>query len=393
MHGCAVPAEVSLHAFAFTIKTCRGLHNMFDNPAFDNHEAVHLFADESSGLRAIVAIHSTTLGPAFGGCRTWTYESTDSALTDALRLSKGMSLKNALAGLPFGGGKAVLLRPPAMEKRAQAFEALGRVIEKLGGHYVTAEDVGTTVADMQDVARHTLHVSGLGDPAQRAGGDPAPHTAYGVFLALEEAWHFVTRTRSLEGVRVAIQGIGGVGFELARLLFVAGAQLLVADTKPERVRLARKKFGATVLAPEEILSADADILAPCGLGGVLDADSIEQLRVRVICGAANNQLATRQDGGRLQRRGVLYAPDYVVNAGGIISAALEYMRAGSVADVRARILRIPETLREILERAAAEGVPTSAVADHLAYERIEQGRGRGAPSFTQASRVSQGGAS
>jgi leucine dehydrogenase len=376
MRCCAASAEAAPQEFPLTIIFGRGFEKMYDNSAFDKHEATHFFADEPSGLRAIVAIHSTVLGPALGGCRTWAYSSAEEALTDALRLAKGMSLKNALARLPFGGGKAVLLRPPTLEKRAQAFEALGRVIERLGGHYVTAEDVGTTVADMQDVARHTLHVSGLGDPLQRVGGDPAPHTAYGVFLAIEEAWHFATGTRALQGVRVAIQGIGGVGFELARLLFVAGAQLLVADTKPERVQLARKKYGATIVAPESILSAEADILAPCGLGAILNAESVETLRVRVVCGAANNQLASRQDGARIQKRGVLYAPDYVVNAGGIISLALEYMGAGTSDDVRARITRIPETLREILERAAADGVPTNVVADLMAYERIEQGRVR-----------------
>ncbi len=360
---------------------------MFDNPAFDNHEAVHFFADEKSGLRALVAVHSTVLGPAAGGCRVWAYDSLDSALTDALRLSKGMSLKNALAGLPFGGGKAVLLQPPSIQHRTKAFAALGRAIDTLGGHYITAEDVGTTVADMQEVARHTPHVSGLGDPTQRAGGDPAPHTASGVFLALEETWQFATNSRDLSGVRVAVQGIGGVGFELARLLYVAGAKLLVADTRPERVQLARKKFGATVVAPDEILSAEADILAPCGLGAILDASNIERLRVRAICGAANNQLATREDGARLLTRGVLYAPDYVVNAGGIISVALEYLRAGSASDVRARIARIPETLRTVLERAAADGVPTSDVADRLAYERIENGRSVRSTSSTQRGRV------
>jgi len=347
---------------------------MFDNPAFDHHEAVHFFSDTASGLHAIIAVHSTVLGPAMGGCRCWHYESAASALTDALRLSRGMSFKNGLAGLPLGGGKAVILRRKEAVPDPALFAAMGRAVNSLGGQYVTAEDVGTRVADMQEVARFTEYVSGLGDATRRVGGDPAPKTAYGVFLALQEAWRFDTGSKSLRGVRVAIQGIGGVGAALCRLLHEAGALLVVADASAERARRAELEFQAQVVDPNDILAADADIFAPCALGGILDAQSIERLRVRVVCGAANNQLATAQDGARLRARQVLYAPDYVVNAGGIISVALEYLRNGSESDVRTRIEQIPLTLRQVLEQALAEGVATSDVADRLAQERIEAAR-------------------
>ena len=344
---------------------------MFDNAAFDGHEAVHHFFDAASGLRAIVAIHSTALGPAAGGCRNWAYDSEASALTDALRLSRGMSYKNALAGLPMGGGKAVMLKPrestvPSIER----FAAFGRAIDSLGGRYITAEDVGTRVPDMQEVARQTRYVSGLGDAKSGVGGDPAPKTALGVFLAIQEAWRFAGRSGSLAGIRCAVQGIGGVGAALCELLHRAGASLVVADTDPKRTQLAQQQFGARVVAIQDILSADAEILVPCALGGIFDPESIPRLRARVICGAANNQLATAADGERLRARGILYAPDYVVNSGGIISVAIEYLRSGSESDVRQRIEQIPATLRKILERADAEGRPTSDVADELAQERI-----------------------
>ena len=342
----------------------------FDNPAFDAHESVHFFADHASGLRAIIAIHSTALGPAAGGCRYWHYDSSELALTDALRLSRGMSYKNALAGLPVGGGKAVILKASEAPDRATLFAAYGRAVNSLAGQYITAEDVGTRVEDMQEVAKVTRYVSGLAGDATRAGGDPSPKTAYGVYLAMKEAWRFATGSDALAGVRVAVQGVGGVGGALCALLHRDGAKLIVADVSESRARQTAHQYSALLVEPDELIGAAADILAPCALGGVLNAHSIETLRVRVICGAANNQLANPEDGERLRAHGILYAPDYVVNAGGIISVALEYLGSGSEAEAQARIEKIPLTLRKILESAAASGTSTSDIADHLAQECI-----------------------
>jgi leucine dehydrogenase len=345
----------------------------FDNPAFDDHESVHFFTDPAAGLRAIIAIHSTALGPAGGGCRYWHYESSELALTDALRLSRGMSYKNALADLPMGGGKAVILKPGEAPDRTTLFAAYGRAVNSLAGQYITAEDVGTRVEDMREVAKVTRYVSGLAGDATRAGGDPSPKTAYGVYLAMKEAWRFATGSDALAGVRVAVQGLGGVGGALCGLLHREGARLIVADISETRARQTAREYSALLAEPDELISTEADILAPCALGGVLHARSIETLRVRVICGAANNQLANPEDGERLRARGILYAPDYVVNAGGIISVALEYLGSGSEAEAQARIEKIPLTLRRILESAAASGESTSDVADRLAQQRIAAG--------------------
>lgn len=343
----------------------------FENSAWDRHEAVHMFRDERAGLKAIIALHSTVLGPAAGGCRDWQYASSEDALTDALRLSRGMSFKNALAGLPLGGGKAVLMRDGAEAPRAEKFAAFGRAVDSLGGRYVTAEDVGTRVVDMQEVARVTAFVSGLSGTARRAGGDPAPKTALGTFLAIREAWAYVANGATLTGVRIAVQGIGGVGYSLCKLLHEAGASLVVADTDAQRTTRAQLEFGADIVGVHEILSVPVDVLAPCAMGGVFDAHTIPALQARLICGAANNQLATAEDGARLRDRGILYAPDYVVNAGGIISVAFEYLRSGSERDVLARIERIPLTLRRVFDEAADTTSPTSDVADRLAQSRID----------------------
>jgi leucine dehydrogenase len=342
----------------------------FENPAFDNHESVHFFADAASGMRAIIAIHSSALGPAAGGCRYWQYASSDLALTDALRLSRGMSYKNALAGLPMGGGKAVLMQGSGAEQREALFAAFGRAVDSLGGRYVTAEDVGTRIEDMQQVARATAHVSGLPSSSALAGGDPSPKTACGVYLAMKESWRFATGSAQLAGVRVAVQGVGGVGGALCDLLHRDGAQLTIADVSAERAQQVARRCSAAVAATDALLGTEADILAPCALGGILDERSIARLRVRVVCGAANNQLAGAADGRHLHERGILYAPDYVVNAGGIISVALEYLRSGSAAEAQKRIERIPVTLRAILEAAAAERTPTSEVADRTAQQCI-----------------------
>ena len=343
----------------------------FDLLDFDAHEAVHFFSDAASGLEAIIAIHSTVLGPAAGGCRYWAYESRGAALIDALRLSRGMSYKNAMAGLPFGGGKAVVLKRHGARSET-LFKALGTAIESLEGAYITAEDVGTSVADMQAVASSTRFVSGLASAKDVAGGDPSPKTAYGLFISLQEGWRYLTGT-DLAGVRVAVQGLGGVGYELCNRLYQVGARLVVSDLDADRVRRGQQEFGAMAVSADLILSTDADILAPCAMGAVLNAVTIPRISARLIAGGANNQLAAIEDGERLRQAGILYAPDYVVNAGGIICVASEYLGEGSDEEVRARIERIPATLRAIFKQAAADGLATNVVADRMAQERLLKG--------------------
>jgi leucine dehydrogenase len=343
----------------------------FDLADFDAHEAVHFFSDAGTGLEAIIAIHSTALGPAAGGCRYWAYQSRGAALIDVLRLSRGMSYKNAMAGLPFGGGKVVVLKRPGQRSEG-LFAALGRAVNSLGGSYITAEDVGTSVADMQAVARSTRFVSGLTSAKDVAGGNPSPKTAYGIFISLREGWRYLTGT-DLAGTRVAVQGLGGVGYDLCRRLYQAGAHLFVSDLDPDCVRRVQQEFAAVAVSAEDILSADVDILAPCALGAVLNPETISTISARLIAGGANNQLATVEDGERLRQAGILYAPDYIVNAGGIICAASEYLGEGSEGEVMARIGQIPATLRTIFEQAAAASLPTNVVADRMAQERLLKG--------------------
>lgn len=343
--------------------------DLFEMPDFDAHEQVVFGCDAPSGLRAVIAIHSTALGPAAGGCRVWPYARLADAVADALRLSRGMSYKNALAELPFGGGKAVILGEARGNTR-ERLEAFGRLVDSLAGRYVTAEDVGTTTADMEQVACVTPFVSGLARESGQAGGDPGPKTALGVFLGLKAAVRYRLGRTSLEGLEVAVQGLGGVGYPLCRLLAAEGARLRVADARPAAVERLCQELGAQAVACEAILSEDVEVLAPCALGAVLDAHSIPRLRARVIAGAANNQLARPEDGEALMRAGILYAPDYVINAGGIISVAREYQGGATSAEVRVEIEKIPARLTEIFERARREGRPTSAVADQMAIERL-----------------------
>jgi leucine dehydrogenase len=356
--------------------------DVFQLRDFDAHEQVIFGCDAASGLRAIIAIHSTALGPAAGGCRMWPYAAASAAVIDALRLSRGMSYKNAMAELPFGGGKAVIIGDPR-EKSRQRMAAFGRLVDSLGGRYITAEDVGTTTADMEQVACVTPFVSGLpresarsADPGMAVGGDPGPKTALGVFLGLQAAVRFRLGRTSLEGVRIAVQGLGGVGYPLCRLLAAEGALLRVADARPGAAQRVCQELGAEEVPAEAILSQDVDVVAPCALGAILDSRSIPTLRAQVIAGAANNQLAREEDGEALMRAGILYAPDYVINAGGIISVAHEYRGDATAAQVKAEIERIPARLTEIFERARREGRPTSAVADEMARERLARGSRR-----------------
>ena len=337
---------------------------------FDDHELVAFGTDPASGLRAIIAVHSTARGPAAGGCRMWPYAATSDAVTDALRLSRGMSYKNALAGLPLGGGKAVIVADPRVAKSPELFEAYGKFVDSLGGRYITAEDVGTTMADMDHVARVTKYVSGLGRSAGEAGGDPGPKTALGVFLGLKAAVKFRLGRADLEGLSVAVQGLGGVGYHLCRLLAAEGVRLRVADVRSAAAERVRDELDATVVRPESILAEAVDVFAPCALGAILNAHSIPQLRASIVAGAANNQLGDDKDGSALALAGVLYAPDYVINAGGIISVAREYFGGSTDAQVTTEIHGIPARLTEIFERARREQRPTNVIADQMARASI-----------------------
>jgi leucine dehydrogenase len=340
-------------------------------PDFDDHEGVHLFSDAASGLRAVVAVHSTALGPAAGGVRFWHYADEREAITDALRLSRGMSFKNAMAGLPMGGGKGVVLapRPGAVIDEAQ-LRAFGRAVESLAGRYVTAEDVGMSEARMKVIAEQTRYVSGLPVASGAAGGDPGPYTALGVYLGVKAAAKRALGTDDMRGVRVAIQGVGSVGGGTARLLAADGAKLVLADVDGARAERLAAELGAETATTDAILAADVDIVSPNALGAILTEASIAELKAKAIAGGANNQLAKPEDGRRLHDRGILYAPDYVINAGGIINVGLEYLGQGDEAEVKARIARIPERLVEVWDESDRSGEPASAVADALAKRLI-----------------------
>ena len=352
--------------------------SVFGHPEFDQHEAIHYFYDEATGLRAIIAIHSTALGPGAGGCRRWEYASDDFALTDALRLSRGMTYKNAIAGLTFGGGKSVILDDAATPKSPELFRAFGRAVESLGGSYITAEDVGCSMEDMRHVRAETSYVSGLPQRGDNAGGDPSPVTALGVFLGIQAAVRNRLKRDSLEGIRVAVQGVGHVGLHLCRLLHEAGALLTVSDVNREHLHAAREELPVTEVAPAKLIYSDVDVLAPCALGNILTSVTIPKVKATVIAGAANNQLATAKDGARLAKRDILYAPDYVINAGGIISVAHEYFGDSSEDRVRAELDRIPERLDAIFARARETGKPTNIIADEIARDIVAKAKQRAA---------------
>jgi len=342
-------------------------------PDFDEHEGVHLFTDPASGLSAVIAIHSTKLGPAGGGCRFWHYADSNEAITDALRLSRGMSFKNAMAGLPMGGGKGVVLANPERLKTPALLKAFGRAIDSLGGRYVTAEDVGMSDEDMVMIATGTKYVTGLPVASGRAGGNPGPSTSLGVYLGVRAAAKRGLGSDDMRGVHVAIQGVGSVGGGLAELLAKDGAKLTLADVDSEKARALAARLGAQTVHAQAILTVEADIVSPNALGAILTGHSIAGLRAPIVAGGANNQLATPQDGARLQARGIFYAPDYVINAGGIINVCLEYLGNGDRAEVEARIHKIPDRLVEIWDESDRSGLPSSDVADMIARRLIGRG--------------------
>ena len=351
---------------------------LFDSPDFEGHEGVHAFFDEKTGLKSIIAIHSTARGPAAGGCRMWDYASSEAAVTDALRLSRGMSYKNAMADLDFGGGKAVILGDSRSQKSPALFEAFGRAVDSLGGRYWTAEDVGVSPADLESARKTTRYVAGLEGHAA-ASGDPSPVTAEGVFrgvrLCVERALN-----RDLRGVRVAIQGVGHVGAYLAQKLHAAGAVLIIADVNQQALQEVAAATGATIVPTDAIFDVEADVFAPCALGAAISATTLPRLKVKVIAGGANNQLADAKIGQAVFERGILYAPDYVINGGGIINVAAEIrgLESGSAFDpewVAAKLDRLALTLGEVLAQSAAEKRPANLVADQIARARIAAARG------------------
>jgi leucine dehydrogenase len=334
------------------------------------HEKVLFGFDPESGYRGIIAIHSTVLGPAVGGTRLWNYSSEEDALADALRLSRGMTYKNALPGLPLGGGKSVIISDPKPADRDAIFRAHGRFVETLGGLYITAEDVGTSPSDMEIVRTETDHVAGLLDQS----GDPSPITARGVFRAMQASARYLWNTDELSGVAVAIQGCGHVGYYLAKNLAAAGARLIVSDLDPEKVSRLVEEFDAVAVGADDIFGVTADIFAPCALGGIINDLAIPQLRVRIVAGAANNQLLEERHGEMLWERAILYAPDYAANAGGVFNGCMELLgwdpaRAGKKVD------EIYDTILTIYETANAEGIPTNKAADRIAENRLRAAGG------------------
>ena len=343
--------------------------SVFNAPAFGEHEGVLFGFDRETGLRAIIAIHNTNLGPAVGGCRMWPYGDEAAALEDALRLSRGMTYKSALAGLPFGGGKSVIIGDARTDKTPALMRAMGRVVDSLAGRYVAAEDVGMTVADMDEMAAVTRHVTGT----SKAGGNPSPYTGYGVFQGIRAAVaHKLGHNDGLHDVSVAIQGLGSVGFDLARRLHGSGARLQVADINGAAIARAVDEFGAVPVDTHEVHAADVDVYAPCALGAVIHDGSVDEIRAHIVAGSANNQLAEARHGAELAARGILYAPDYVINAGGIIEIAhgADFGGRHDDGEIFAHLDRIHATLLEIFERADAEGAATNFVADQMAEERF-----------------------
>ncbi len=340
----------------------------FSHPEFDGHEEVAFCNDAESGLKAIIAIHNTNRGPALGGCRMWPYESDDAALTDALRLSRGMTYKSALAGLDMGGGKSVIIGNAKTMKSEALFRAMGRFVDSLGGRYSIAEDVGISVADVQTMAQETRFVAGT---PERGAGDPSPSTAYGVYMGIRAAVAQRLDRSSLNGLTVAVQGLGSVGWNLCKYLAEDGAQLVVTDIDQAAVARAVETFGATAVAPDAIYGAEADVFAPCALGAIINDETLKVLKAPVVAGSSNNQLAEPRHGLELHKRGILYAPDYVINAGGVINISHE--GAGYDQDrAFAHVAKIHDTLMEIFKRSAAAGMPTFQAADRLAEERFRR---------------------
>jgi leucine dehydrogenase len=342
--------------------------SIFNRVAFDDHEEIHFLCDPRNGLKAIIAIHSTKLGPALGGCRMYPYASEEAAVDDVLRLSRGMSYKAAIAGVSLGGGKAVIIGDPRRDKTESMLLAFGRAVSRLNGRYIAGEDLGTNPSDMRVIRKESSAVSCL---EERDGGygDPAPLTALGVLQAIRAATLVARQSTDLSGLKVAVQGVGNVGLNLCKILAAEGVELIVCD--PDDVNAERaEQLGVTRMPVDAIYTADADVFAPCAIGGVLNDLTIPQLKARIVVGAANNQLAEPRHAEALSARGILYLPDYVANAGGLISCAAEWYRTDR-GQVRAGVLAIYESCLKLLRRAVSQNITPSAAADELARQRLD----------------------
>ncbi|MEL6859008.1 MAG: Glu/Leu/Phe/Val dehydrogenase dimerization domain-containing protein [Pseudomonadota bacterium] len=342
---------------------------MFDTSSFDTHEEVHFFSDADSGLRAIIAIHSTALGPSSGGTRMWDYATSADMVTDALRLSQGMSYKNAMASIPHGGGKAVIWGNSKTDKSDALFRAFGRAVESLQGRYWTAEDVGIDTADIEIAAQETRYAAGLTTGAA-ASGDPSPVTALGVFRGIQQTALRAFGSDDLHDKTVAVQGVGSVGGYACAHLADAGAKLYISDIDQEALEQVAKATGATIVAPDDIYDVDADIFSPNALGAIINDETLKRLKVKVIAGGANNQLKTPDMGEKVRNAGLLYAPDYVINGGGIINVAAEISGSYSRDWVDQKLDTLIDTLGSVLDDALAAGRPTNAIADDMARARI-----------------------
>jgi len=344
--------------------------DLFGHMATYDYGEVHVTRDQASGLRAIIAVHDTRLGPALGGCRFLHYDKDEAALIDALRLARGMTYKAALAGIEHGGGKSVLIRPRGVFDRVALFRAFGHFIENLGGHYITAEDSGTSLEDMEVIRSVTKHVTGV-SPAQGGSGDPSPFTALGVRRGIEACVKHKLGREELAGLHIAVQGIGHVGYYLCKELHDKGVKLTVADVDPLKAERAQREFKAEVAPIERIFEVDCDVLAPCALGSALNDETIPRLRCKIVAGAANNQLAEPRHGDSLFQRGILYAPDYAINAGGLINVADE-VKGYNAERSRARTMTIYDTILEICDRSTRLQLPTYRVADTMVEERLQK---------------------
>ena len=344
-------------------------HTVFESASFDDHENVSFISDAKTGLKAIIAVHSSALGPAAGGCRMLPYVSTQAAMEDVLRLSRGMTYKNAVAGLPLGGGKAVIIANPKVANKPEILKAFGRAVERLSGYYWTAEDMNISTDDMAVIASETKYAAGL-QTGHSASGNPSPVTAKGVFEGIKVAMKHRFGHTDLNGVMVAVQGIGNVGFSLCEMLHKAGAKLVVSDTNTKSISSAVEMFNARVVEGDQIYSAEADVFAPCAMGAILNEETIPQLKAKIVAGAANNQLAHDGCGQMLKARDILYAPDYVINGGGIINVSAEIFGNYNEQWVSDKVDALMMTLDQILGRAISQDRAPHAIADEVALERI-----------------------
>lgn len=344
--------------------------NIFDAAQHVPNGGLHIKYDPQTGLKAIIAIHSTALGPALGGCRFLSYDSTDDAITDAIRLARGMSYKAAITGVPTGGGKAVIIKPDHIEDRDKFFGKFGQFIEQLGGKYITAMDSGTSLDEMDIIAKHTKHVASLTAENTLSHGDPSPYTAYGVLRGIQAAVLHRFQKNSLKDIKVAIQGIGHVGMDLSARLSKHGAKLYVSDLNEKTLLHCKDEFNAEIIDPNEIHAIDCDIFSPCALGATINAQTIPEIKAPIIAGSANNQLAKKHDSQMLHERKILYAPDYVVNAGGLIFAHALYANLGEHQAFE-HVENIYHSLLDIFEQSNKNNMPTDDISDHIAKQKIQ----------------------